>query len=250
MTKSVLIGLVIGLCVVSGVTGYFFGSAKNPEPPHMSYSEVPLPDGRVIRVPAGHRLRVTHSMPVSHTGAGEMSSSASGRSTGGSKFNPAIGDITSVSAPALDLTAGAEHGSGGDLLTKAAKAAGNGTTILLIGGLVIGVVGLVLILVFKQMWNGFVCLVAGGAVIATALLVQAYPWVLLVGAAAILVVVGWLLYRAYSSGKLEWAFGQVVSGVEAAPADAGAEVKASIADTSDNAIKLKSVVSAVKARVV
>ena len=120
-----------------------------------------------------------------------------------------------------------------------------GTVILyVLGGLCI-VAGIVCAVWLKRVVLGLA--VAGGGIglMAVAVLFETYPWIVLVGAVVLLGGLVWFLYDSWKGGRLSAALKAVVTGVEAAPAEAQAPVKASIGQVATST----GVASVVKAEV-
>jgi len=121
-----------------------------------------------------------------------------------------------------------------------------GTLVLyVLGGLaVIG--GIVVAVWLKRVVLGLAVAGGGIALMAVATLFETYPWVVLVGAGVLLVGFAWFLYDAWKGGRLSKALKAVVTGVENAPEEAQAQVKAEIKKTANGDKAVKAEVSKLK----
>jgi hypothetical protein len=107
-----------------------------------------------------------------------------------------------------------------------------GTFILyLIGGLAIAG-GLVVTLWMKNIKLGLSVAAAGAAMMAVAMLMETYPWIILIGALVAVGGVVWFILDARKNGRLSTALKAVVQGVQDAPAEAAEQVKASIGEAA------------------
>ena len=121
------------------------------------------------------------------------------------------------------------------------------SSILIYVGIAFVVAGVLVFIFLKAITPTLICIAAGSAFIGVGLLVQTYPWALLVAAALVVGLIGYVIYRMWKSGRLEMAFKTVVGGIEKAPADAQAQVKTSIqTEAGKDLQKIKATVSAAK----
>lgn len=195
------------------------------------YIKVPLPNGELITVPSGHRVDIEMRGPERTAGRGKFKKVASGDSHGGFKWNAGPTDITSVGAPNLDMTEDKEGGSGGAFsssISAVAKGARNGTNVLLFVGIALVIAGLAVIVFLKAIKTGLIVAGAGGAFIGVALLIQTYPWILLVGAIAVLGLIGYFLYAAWRDGRLDFTLKKITKGIDDSEPEAKAKVKEQI----------------------
>ena len=124
---------------------------------------------------------------------------------------------------------------------QAIEAAKSGSTLLIWAGIAFCAAG-VLVLAFLSKWTlGGVLIVAGAAFITVGI----YPWLLLAGAGVVVLLIGYLLYTAWKSGRAEEALKSIIGGIEAAPDHAATVVKAEI-EKKANGGATKDVVGAVK----
>ena len=131
----------------------------------------------------------------------------------------------------MDLRGGGGSFSGGGMesITDAVR---RGPVLLcMIGGLAV-LAGIVLAVWAKRVTLGLAVAGGGGALVAAGVLFEVYPWVLLIALVAALGIGVWWLVDAKFAGKARSALSAIVRGVEAAPADAQAAVKDSIASAA------------------
>jgi len=214
--------------------------------------KVPLPNGEMITAPEGSLVDIEMRGPTRTASAGKSRKITTGDSRGGFKWNASATDITSVGAPNLDLTEDAEKGSGGAFstsLSAVSRGAKSGTNVLLFVGIALVLAGILVIIFLKLIRTGLIVAGAGGAFILVALLIQAYPWVLLVGAIAVACLIGYFLYSAWKNGRIDFTLKKVTQGIEQADPDAQVKVKEEIkkqAATQKEAKIIKSTVTKVK----
>jgi len=114
-----------------------------------------------------------------------------------------------------------------------------GTMILyVIGGLAV-IAGIVVAVWLKRVVLGLAVAGGGIALMAVATLFETYPWIVPVGGAVLLAGFAWFLYDTWKGGRLSKTLKAVVTGVENAPEEAQAVVKAEIKKTAngDKAVK-------------
>jgi len=213
---------------------------------------VPLPNGEMITAPAGSLVDVEMRGPTKTSGAGTSKKITTGDSQGGFKWNASATDITSVGAPNLDLTENAEKGSGGAFSTSmsaVSRGARSGTNVLLFVGIALVLAGLLVIVFLKLMRTGLIVSGAGIAFISMALLIQAYPWVLLIGAIAVFGLIAYFLYSAWRNGRIDFTLKKVTKGIESADPATQTKVKAEIkkqAGTKKEEKMIKNTVTKIK----
>lgn len=215
-------------------------------PPSAAGSSVQLPDGRIVSAPAGSALRIYSQEPSQGTITRDrLGISQGGYARGTSSM---LTGATQVGAPDLNMTEGQEEGIGGAINSKMKFAAKNSTSALVWVGIALIVAGILCWILLKMTTLGLSLVVAGGVLIAVGLLVQTYPWVLLVAFVVVLGIIGYFLYRAWKNGQIQAALTNIVKGVEKAPADAAALVKASIDGVGNDKTRqvTKNVVSSIK----
>ena len=128
----------------------------------------------------------------------------------------------------MDLRGGGGSFSGGGMESIRDVVRRGPVLLCVIGGLaVLG--GIVLAVWAKRVTLGLAVSGGGGALVAAGVLFEVYPWVLLIALAAALGVGVWWLVDAKFAGKAKAALSAIVRGVEAAPQEAQAAVKTSIA---------------------
>ncbi len=120
--------------------------------------------------------------------------------------------------------------------------------LIVLGGLLI-VAGVVIAIWLKQIVLGIALAIAGVCLIGTGVLIQSYPWMFLIPVGLFVAAVIAFVFYARKHGGVVAALRAIITGVEAAPADAQAAVKPAIADaatTASTAATVKSVVTDVK----
>ena len=213
-------------------------------------TSIPLPNGKTLTVPKGEKVVITYSKDTTEASTSTYKKNILGKAQGGkARGSSGLALLkSSMTPPELNLSEGNEGGTGGAIesLTEGAK---SGTTVIIFAGLAFVAAGVLLMIFLKDMKNGTICIFAGGTLIGVGLLVQNYPWVLFVGLAAVVGVIGYLVYRSWKNGKLQLTLNKIVNGIEKADPDAQKEVKSKIASESTTAKEAKAVkttVSAVK----
>lgn len=211
-------------------------------------TKIEMPDGRKVEVPFDKEVTLSYRKENINHGR-ELISKKQGESKGGeARGSGAIGTIGgNLSAPSLDM--GEQKGTAGStgFSAEIKKGANSGPVIMIIVGLVM-IVGSIVYLIFVKNFKNFLIIGgAGGAILATGLLVQVYPWVLLVGAAALIGVVIYLVYSGWRSGRILEAFSTVVKGVERVPETTKGVVKKEIKkEAGNNNKKVKKEVDKIK----
>jgi hypothetical protein len=107
-----------------------------------------------------------------------------------------------------------------------------GPILLCVIGALAVLAGIVLAVWAKRVVLGLAIAGGGGGLIAAGVLFEAYPWVLLIALAVVLGLGVWWVVDAKFAGKAKAALSAIVRGVEAAPDDAQAAVKDSIASAA------------------
>jgi len=120
---------------------------------------------------------------------------------------------------------GSFSGGGMESITDAVR---RGPVLLCLMGGAAVLAGIVLAVWAKRVTLGLAVAGGGGTLVAAGVLFEVYPWVLLVALIAVAAIGIWWLVDAKFAGKAKAALTAIVRGVEAAPADAQAAVKASI----------------------
>ncbi len=246
-TSKGIFATVIALVALAALgIGYITGSSISSAPVVMetSYSTIPLPDGRTIKVPAGQTVTIeyedTHSQDASQT-----VKSVEGDSQGGWARGTGISNQSAITAQTLDLDG--DKGSSGDI-ESILKSAASGTMFLIGLGAIIVIVGVILIY-FKNTKLAILAFVTGGIFIGVGLLVQTYPWVIIVAAAIGIGYLVWFIWNKKQEQKKALTLTTVVSAIENSSEDAQKEVKANVtkvAATDKNKAAVKDVVTKVK----
>jgi len=221
---SILLSLCFGILIGHNVS----------ERQSVEESIIPLPDGRTIRAPAGHKVKISFTGQSSATETGTLDKSAEGRGKGGYKFNhKGLVDTTNIDAPLIDLTEGQEKGSGG-ALASITKGAASGSNVLIFAGIAFIAAGVLVIVFLKNIKLGGILAIVGGIFIGIALLVQTYPEVLLIGFFVVIGVIGYFLYRAWKNGRLEFAARKVIGAVEQLDTKTQNKVKKKVKESAAN----------------
>lgn len=243
MNYPILLGVII-LLVGSFFMGCFYTEAKLNRAPEVvtlarsdDHSSIDLGDGKSIKIAPGNRISVAIQ-------GKKQIDKVHGEAVGGTARG--TGALTaSVKAATLDLAN--LVGSGGDIESKIIASTKNGPFVIIIFGIILVLAGIAIIVFLKAMQSGLIVGGVGLAFVGGGLLIQAYPWVLLVMAVAILGGLGYLFYRMYKNGQIQTALTGVVQGIENAPADAQEAVKTEIGAINDaNGGTIKTVVTDVK----
>jgi hypothetical protein len=217
-------------------------ATKTPAAPVVALS-IPW-QGGYVSLPAVPGMEVTVQGPSKQAVAAEKIAEASAGTGNGVSGNLKGLNIKDIKAPTVALS---EHGpSAGGGGMKGLALIGKSTAAYLFYGLgaLLLVAGIVVFLWLKQTGLGVALALAGVAVVATGVLIATYPWVFLLP--IVLLVAGgvWFIFYAKSHGGMLASLQAIVTGVEKAPADASAAVKASIA--SSGGLSVKSVITAIK----
>lgn len=181
-------------------------------------TSIEMPDGRIVNVPFDREVTLSYRSENINEGR-ELISKKEGEAEGGSaRGSSAVGMIGgNLSAPKLDMNEQEGEAGSTGFSAEIKRGASSGPTIMVVVGLAM-IIGSIAYLIFAKNFKNFLIIGgAGGAILATGLLVSAYPWVLLVGAAALIGVVIYLIYIGWRSGRIQEAFGTVVNGVENVP---------------------------------
>ena len=252
MEKSSIITILVLSVLLSFGLGGLFGYHVNENksqisilaPPEMV--EVPLPDGKTIRVPSGHMVRVRMQTGGQRIGESSYRDKTKGDALGGHKINPGATDITNIATPTLDLTEGKETGSGG-AIASIQKAAKNGTTVIIIAGIAFLAAGVLVIVLLKMMTLGIAVSGIGVVLIGTGLLVQAYPWVLLVAAGVIILGIAGFVWWAWKTGRIKFTTETIVAAIKKTDPEAQQAVKEQISKETKTPKEQKIVKSTVNA---
>ncbi len=149
----------------------------------------------------------------------------------------------------IGTTRGGSFLGGG--LESAVDVVRRGPILLCVIGALAVLAGIVLAVWAKRVVLGLAVAGGGGGLIAAGVLFEAYPWVLLIGLAAVLGLGVWWIVDAKFAAKAKIALSAIVRGVEAAPEEAQAAVKESIgsaATASGQYTAVKETISQVKAK--
>ena len=229
-------GSVIAIFVLSIVMSFGFGSlmgysiSENKDGISKAIGmdnssvEIPMPDGRIVKVPANHAVRIRMQYGGSTEAEGHSKTKVIGSAKGGFKLNPGPTDTTNIGTPTLDLTEGQERGEGGALDTMQ-KGAKNGSNILIIAGIAFLAAGVLVIILLKMVLLGGAICVIGGILIGTGLLFQAYPWMLIVCAVVVIGGIGGFLWWAWKTGRLKTTVEKIVGAIEKTDTDTQKTVK-------------------------
>ena len=248
MSKG-LFATVLALVAVAALgIGYITGSSISSAPVVVDagYSTIPLPDGRTITVPAGQTVTVEYEANNSQS-ASKTVKSVDGDSQGGWARGTGMTNQSAITAPDLDLTEGREKGSAGDI-ESILKGAASGPVILIVIGAAC-VIGGAILIYFKKGKFAILAFITGAAFIVTGLLVQQYPWVLIIAAVLGVGYLVWFIWKKKQEQKQELALKTVVTAVENSSEDAQKEVKANVtavAATDKNKAVVKDVITTVK----
>jgi hypothetical protein len=228
-----LITILVLSVVLSFFSGMFIGKSlwSGEEKEVKQFSLIQLPNGREVKIPEGHKATIEYEVGPSSEGYEKRITS--GKASGGSSYGGTVLD-NAIGIPELDLTEGQEKGSGGDIEAKIKNTANSGTTIIIIAGLLFIVAGVLAGIFAKNLKLAVILGVIGALICGSGLLVQTYPWILLVGAIGILAALVGFVYWAWKTGRLELTLKQIIGGVESADPAAAEVVKASIAEQASD----------------
>jgi hypothetical protein len=217
MTRQTVKCTILSLiaCTILFFTGFGIGSSVGNTtiinvPPT---TEVPLPDGRTAKIAEGHDLdyTITHTPGQSYVyqedERGAVGSSVKSYST------DAIPKIEAGEAPSI--TDEGIFGGKGFILTMVQVVKDGINVLYIIGGICI-VCGGVVAWISKS-WTPL--LYIGGAgilVIAAAVFMQKYPWVILIAGIGALALIGWWFYRTYINKRTDTTLKAVVAGINTA----------------------------------
>lgn len=258
MEKSSIITILVLSVLLSFGLGGLFGYHVNENKSQIGILaqpemvEVPLPDGKTIKVPSGHMVRVRMQTGGQRIGESSYRDKTKGDALGGHKINPGDTDTTNIAPPTVDLTEGKETGSGG-AIASIQKAAKNGTTVIIIAGIAFLAAGILVIVLLKMMTLGIAVSGIGIVLIGTGLLVQTYPWVLLVAAGVIVLVIAGFVWYAWKNGNLKLAAEKVFGAIEKTDPEVQKAVKAKITENTKNPKEqkiVKATVTAIKNKLV
>lgn len=240
MEKSATITILVLSILLAFGLGSLFGYNISENKSELSFLnaksdmvEVPLPNGNVIKVPSGHRVRVRMQTGGQQISKGTYKDKTIGDALGGHKINPGATDLTNISTPTLDLTEGKESGSGGAIASMQ-KAAQNGTTIIIVAGIVFLAAGILVIILLKMIKLGLAVSGIGVALIGTGLLVQAYPWVLLIAIGVIVIGIAGFIWWAWKTGRIKFTTETIVAAIKKTDPEVQQAVKAQITEEASD----------------
>jgi len=239
LTVGLLLGAALG---AAAVLVFFRPAAALPTPPRSTRIE--LPDGRIVEAPAGHAVRVqVHRRPDSPARY-TLDEQGEGRSVGIRGSGERITQSLDMETPQVNLGGGLSAKAGRALYSAKIWVASGTNVLMLIGALLIAG-GIVVALKFNR-GLGVAMAAAGGALVAVGVVVDRYPWVLVLGLVAVAGVGVWFIWDQRRKRRQEVTLAGVVTGVDAAPPEAARAVKDSIAQRDHTGGVLKSEVQRVK----
>jgi hypothetical protein len=201
-----LITLSVAFLILLGFTISSCTQDKNP------YTIVPLPDGNVAKVAKGQTLSMKVVGTPGKAGSSysriendQMATSVGLDSSGNGLPKLDMGKMPSIKSGTISA------GSGFSYVVEAAKA---GATILFVIGAICIIGGGVLAYFTKSFTPLLYIGGAGVLIILTAILVESYPWVVLIGAGGAFILVAYWFYSSYIAKKTTTAVTQVVAGNE------------------------------------
>jgi len=228
---------MIGLtCVVAGfVAGYNIHASEQSD---LAKVIAALPEGEWEIVQTSGEIYDSGSTVLPTESASKtVDASDSSTGIGGSAVDAVKGD------QGIETKGGAKIGETTyGYMQSTAKA---GSSIILFAGIAFVVAGVLVFALLQNVKLGLILAGAGGIFIAIGI----YPWLLLVGMAVVALLIGYLVYAAWKSGRIQETLKLVVAGIESAPPKASVPVKASIAKVANGKKPLvKAEVSAIKAK--
>ena len=218
---GVTLGLIVGLLLAGlshggdGGGGVLVASGAQP-------LSVPLPNGKTLTVPPGHRVRVRLERPPGTPATHDLSETASASGIGVRTTAQQIDESLEFDSPEVAIP-GARSKAGKAFFTAKMWSL-HGINLLLVGGGLLAAGGIVVAIKFDRALGA--AMVVGGLILAAVgVVAQQYPWALGIGLGAVVLVGAVFLYREYRKRQTAKALEDVAAGVESSPPEAATEVK-------------------------
>ena len=213
VAKNIIIASVVGILFFFagfGIGSYSGNTTIINMPPA---TEIPLPDGRIARVAEGHDLDYTITTSPLQTYSYQENDQAGTGSGVKSSNVDSMPEIQSGKAPSMS---GGDIFAGDGITVKIVQAVKNGLNVLfIIGGLCIVAAGVVAWI--SKSWTPLIYIGGAGVLlIAAAVLMNQYPWIVLVAAGGALILIGWWFWRTHINKQNETALKGVVAGINVA----------------------------------